>query len=177
MATSVIWRSHYYIIYHCLLFFFLNIYIKDLTRRSSSASDNSAELCRVSNPASLINPLHTSYHGELVGSMAEQILKTQRGTCYLTRYSKRRDCYVLSLQFVKGPENVVIYHFRIIVDGDRIWLDQVGGKVEFGSLQSLLHHYQRHPLNHEIHSIGQEYRNNFLCQQGLLFETPVWQQI
>ena len=140
----------------------------------SSSLDKSAKLCRVSDPTTLINPFHTSYHGELDGSIAEQKLRSQGRNCYLIRYSRRRKSYVLSLHFVKGTANVVISHFRILVKGNKIWLDQEEGKVEFETLENLLHHYQRNPLNHEVHSIGRECRNvEDFYQQGHIIATPV----
>ena len=119
---------------------------------------SSAVLIRVPNPAHLMKTDHTSYHGELIGIVAEQKLRSQGGHCYLTRYSKSRSAYALSVHLVRGPGSVIISHFRIMVDGDDIWLDQEVGHIKFDTLGCLLHHYQRNPLNHELPSIGEECR-------------------
>ena len=106
--------------------------------------------------------MDTSYQGDISGREAEKRLHENTGHCHLTRYSKRQDCYVLSVQFTKGDKND-IKHFRI-VDDKATSLDSDGSKVEFDSFEHLLNHYRHHPLTPEVSStIGQPCQTQKCC--------------
>ena len=91
-----------------------------------------------------------SYHGNISGREAEKRLHESTGHCHLTRYSLKRDCYVLSVQFTKGVINDT-KHFKI-VDDKTTSLETDGNKVEFDSFEYLLNHYKNHPLTPEANS-------------------------
>lgn len=58
---------------------------------------------------------HVGYHEMITGKEAEQRLKKHGGHCYLTRYSKIKDCYILS---VYEHLNASTWHFKIAIDKD-----------------------------------------------------------
>ena len=121
----------------------------------------SATLDMATNPRSSI-VMDISYHGDISGKEAEKKLLEYSGHCHLTRYSKRKGCYVMSVQLIKGGSNV-IKHFRI-VDGEKMSIDTNEKKVEFDSFEHLLNHYRHHPLIQEADStIGRPCQKQKKC--------------
>ncbi len=109
---------------------------------------------------------HSSYHGNLTGRDAEQLLKLEASHhCYLIRYSKKRKCYVLSVKYMKISE-IDVAHFRIQLANRKMWLDAEGNEaVQFDSLEDMLLHYRDHPLNYGILGIGEQCKSKAFSKQ------------
>lgn len=103
---------------------------------------------------------HPSYHGAINKEKAEHKLSKKDRTCFLTRYSEARDQYTLSVH-TKGKETVFQNFDIIITNKDGCVAYEISGTEEkFTSLVKLLDFYKEYPLNHYIHSIGEELVNN-----------------
>ena len=91
-----------------------------------------------------------SYHGIISGREAERRLLGKKEKCYLTRYSARHTCYVLSVRFLEGRFSTV-KHFKIC-DEDMLWVDSDDKMIKFQTLQELTSYYTENPLTHESYS-------------------------
>lgn len=99
---------------------------------------------------------HGSYHGVIAAEEAEFRLQ-QSGIphCYLTRYSKDKNIYVLSV-YMKGRPNNVIEHYHI---GKKDDMYQIEGKMEkFDSTEELLQHYIANRISPSVPNIGECYK-------------------
>lgn len=96
---------------------------------------------------------HPSYHQAITGAEAEQRLKEYNVHCYLTRYSKLHEGYVLSV-YENQIQNSVIEHFCIEVLNDGK-LKIAGKNRTFDDIQHLLLHYEKHRINPALRSIGE----------------------
>ena len=108
-----------------------------------------------------------SYHGAMKGKDAERKLRELGGDHYLTRYSEKREMYVLTV-LRKG--NLVNFDFRIKTFQDKIYVQYeiIGSEIKFGDLRKLLNFYQKTPVSHEIDGIGDylesdNYMPNYDC--------------
>ena len=99
---------------------------------------------------------HPGYHQEITGEQAEQRLRKCGGHCYLTRFSKKRGYYVLSVHEHRKPLKPVIKHFKIVIHKNG------GTKIEgksntFRGIQPLLEHYEKNRIDPAMSSIGNAY--------------------
>ena len=101
-------------------------------------------------------PNHPSYHGELTTKKAEERLSmamASGGNCYLTRYSKTRESYVLStIVFHNGIREPV--HIKLNVDTEKGCYSLEGTKKIFCTLNEFLNYFENNPLSPDIRSIG-----------------------
>ena len=100
---------------------------------------------------------HPSYHQSINSQEAERRLKMFNRDCYLTRYSKLQECYMLSVYRKQRPKDV-IEHFVIIIEENG--KHRVNGKEEdelFDSIDLLLEHYETHRINPSLPTIGKSY--------------------
>lgn len=101
---------------------------------------------------------HPSYHGPINGVEAETKLKEKGGNHYLTRYSRARDHYCLTV-----ARNGEYAHFDIIItsshDEQNVY-EIDGSEMQSKSIFSLLEYYRINPLTHSIDSIGDFLQND-----------------
>lgn len=100
---------------------------------------------------------HPGYHQEITGDeAARRLRRCCGGHCYLTRYSKIHECYILSVHEHRKSLKPVIRHFKIIVKDDGT--AKVEGKRKtFIGIQSLLEYYERNRIDPAVTSIGRAY--------------------
>jgi hypothetical protein len=104
-------------------------------------------------------PKHPAFHHNLTGDEAERRLKVCDGHCYLIRFSKAQDCYMLSVYRKERSMPLVKEHYGInITDNDKIMIE--GNEKEFDSLEALLCYYQDNPIDTALSSIGRRYTEN-----------------
>ena len=97
-----------------------------------------------------------SYHKTITGEEAEQRLARHGGHCYLTRYSRMRDCYVLSVYEFRKYLKPETDHFEIVVEANG--KQRIKGKsTSFDTIQQLLEHYRQNRINPAFRSIGEVY--------------------
>ena len=99
---------------------------------------------------------HASYFRAITGEEAETQLKKSGHHCYLTRFSERKNCYVLSV-YQKRP--YVMKHFHIVFTdyhGQRREYQIEGTEEAFGSLDDMLRHYEKNQIDPSLMSIGQQ---------------------
>ena len=95
---------------------------------------------------------HESYHENITGQEALKRLKTSgKGRCYLTRYSDKHNCYILS---VYKPVDACS-HFKIIKDNGKCQIN--GKKKEFDDIGKLLDYYEKNNFDPAFVMIGQYY--------------------
>ncbi len=97
---------------------------------------------------------HRSYHGEISGSEAAQLLSLAPEKGYLTRYSTNKKKYVLS---VFCPSSSILQHFLIAVDEDTPSYVLQGTTISFQSIDGLLDHFESNPLSSKLEDIGISY--------------------
>ena len=90
---------------------------------------------------------HPSFHGVMTAEEAEKVLKKHSATCFLTRYSKDKSCFRLSVITKK-----VIQHFSILME-ERIY-EVKGAEMKFDDIHELLSFYENTPLTFEVMGIG-----------------------
>ena len=95
---------------------------------------------------------HSSYHQSIPGDEAERRLKKFDTHCYLTRFSNRGDCYVLSVYMQQTPTDVM-KHFKIIIKDDCKVLIY-GKDYEFDYIEQLLGHYENNRIDPALPTIG-----------------------
>lgn len=98
---------------------------------------------------------HASYHGPMNKLSAESKLKEQDDSCYLTRYSKTRKVYVLSIMNKnKKSGSRKIKHFRLKIEqrGDHTVFEIHGAQKEFQNLPELLKYHQKNGVSRETGS-------------------------
>ena len=103
---------------------------------------------------------NSSYHGKLSGQEAEQILMEKRIPCYLTRYSNNHGKYILSTVTQDKQGNLIPFHLKILIDNDEKKYEIDGTRQSFENIDELLTHYENHPLNPDIISIGRRCLKN-----------------
>ncbi len=106
-------------------------------------------------------PNHISYHGELDSKEAERRLSMAQVqaqgqayscNCYLTRYSKNRESYVVSaLVYHNGNQTPV--HIKLNIDNENGHSLEGTMKI-YRTLDELLHYYESNPLSHDIRGLG-----------------------
>ena len=100
---------------------------------------------------------HSSYHQSIPGDEAERRLREFNAHCYLTRFSDRHECYMLSV-FQRQRPTDVIKHFKIIIKDDgKHMID--GKDEEHNSIGQLLTYYEdeNSKLDPSFRTIGQKY--------------------
>ena len=98
---------------------------------------------------------HDSYHERIPGAEAERRLRSRGRNGYLTRYSKERKSYVLTVFKEQTPEDVVM-HLKIIIT-DRGQHKIEGKEVFFADIKTLLEHYEQNRIDPALRTIGQRY--------------------
>ena len=98
-----------------------------------------------------------SYHQLITEEEAERRLKQYGGHCYLTRCNQEDGCFMLSV-FEYRQTKYVTRHFWIKFEEDGK-KSIAGFEMKFGSISSLLEHYEQNELNSKFHTgtIGQAY--------------------
>ena len=105
---------------------------------------------------------HPSYHGTMDRISAETKLREQDGSCYITRYSRTRKVYVLSVIKRKRPSSSgTVKHFKLKIEKqkDRASFEIHGAQRKFNSIAKMLDFYQQTHLNHDIGTIGKFLKN------------------
>ena len=100
---------------------------------------------------------HPSYHGAITWAKAELKLKDHGGNCYLTRHSKDRKVYVISvMREGADDEEDIFQHLNLIITDDTYCAYEIeGAGIQFNNIFELLCFYQEAPVNHKISSIGE----------------------
>lgn len=101
---------------------------------------------------------HPSYHEAITGEEAKERLKKKGCHCYLTRYSKSQNCYVLSV--LKPQQSMdFVWNFKIVFSKDE--KKKICGLTkEFDNIIALLEHYEHNRIDPGLSSIGQACRLN-----------------
>ena len=113
-------------------------------------------------------PEHNSYHHAITTREAEKRLKQKSGRRYLTRYSRKNKCYILSINQNVPTETSKHY----IIDRDREKYRIRGKEKEFTDIEELLAHYEENPIDPDLKDIGKKYteeeytRDERLNRQG-----------
>jgi len=102
-------------------------------------------------------PNHPSYHGELNSKEAEGRLSMVSGSlggnCYLTRYSKNNESYVVSaLVYHNGGYTPV--HIKLNIDTEKNCHSLEGTEKVFRTLNELLGYFEQNPLSSDIRGLG-----------------------
>ena len=98
---------------------------------------------------------HTSYHQVISGDEATQRLKSFGRHSYLTRYSKARESYMLTV-FERRPPEYEVRHFKIVIQDDGKY--RIEGKdLEFQNIGALLGHYEHNRIDPSFRTIGQNF--------------------
>ena len=99
---------------------------------------------------------HASYHQCITGEEAKRRLELCGGHCYLIRYSRKQECYVLSVYKHHEFQDPVIEHFQLVIDNAT--KHRIKGKAKtFTSIQSLLKYYEQNRIDPALRSIGRVY--------------------
>ena len=98
---------------------------------------------------------HSSYHNAITGDEAIRRLRNSGlPHCYLTRYSKTKQKYVLTVYQKQRPEDVE-EHFPIAIRSGK---HKIEGKIEeFENIGGMLKHYESKRINPSLPDIGQVY--------------------
>ncbi len=96
---------------------------------------------------------HPSYHSNVDGMQAEEILRKHGGTCYLTRHSKFNNKYVLSVLHEDIPD---VQHFGLNINKENptVISEIEGTDAKFDDIFKLLSFYEHHPVDHDFTTIG-----------------------
>ena len=98
---------------------------------------------------------HPSYHGAITGKEAMVLLKKHGSDCYLLRYSKIQDKFmILVFKRIKGKELCSQFQLIVTEGEDNNRYEIKGAKKEFTSISRLLEHYQCHPISPKINRLG-----------------------
>ena len=98
---------------------------------------------------------HCSYHGELSGEeAAKRLLRNKHESCYLTRYSKNKKCYMLSVRSAQITQGTIA-HLKMKIDNKKEVYELESTRKTFPSMDELLTYYETNPLNEKIRRIGQ----------------------
>ena len=101
---------------------------------------------------------HSSYHGAI--EEEEAVLRLRLSGvphCYLTRYSKDKNMYVLSV-FMKQSTEDVIEHYTITINGNKYQIESKFKVDDFNSIEQLLEHYMAKRISHSLPNIGESYK-------------------
>ena len=99
-------------------------------------------------------PPHKGYHKCITGEEAKERLSRCKNLCYLTRYSKNRQCYILC---VYQPQTLInkeeMMHFKISVTNK---LYQLGGcQKAFADIEELLTYFEQNSFHPAFNTIGE----------------------
>lgn len=101
---------------------------------------------------------HPSYHGNMTGTEAELRLEQHSRNGYLTRYSKYKKLFKLSVIRKVKEDDFIITHFTLIITrkGSSLVCSYKleGTRKTFTNVSELLEYYKNTPLTHEIDGIG-----------------------
>lgn len=100
---------------------------------------------------------HPSYHGTMDRDSADTKLREQDSSCYLTRYSRTRKVYVLSvIKRKRLSDSGMVKHFKLKIEKqrDRASFEIHGAQRKFNCIAKMLDFYQQTHLNHDIGTIG-----------------------
>ena len=107
---------------------------------------------------------HSSYHQSIPGVEAERRLKSFGRHSYLTRYSKARENYMLTV-FERRPPEHEVQHFKIIIQDDG--KHRIEGKEKtFADIEELLEHYENNRIDPSFRTIGQNYTEEEYKRRG-----------
>ncbi len=114
-------------------------------------------------------PEHSSYHGTITGDEAQHRLRQFNTRGYLTRFSRTKDCYVLSVyepDTARGRLKPYVQHFKITTEtvpygGIWGWLGskkdvyQIDhSEMNFDSLDEMLYYYEKNRIDPGFQDIG-----------------------
>ena len=99
---------------------------------------------------------HPSYHGAMEGNESHTELKQHSKSCYLTRYSERRNVYVLSMTKYSDNGQRTFQHFTVDIrnQNNKITYEIRGADMQFNYLSDMLSFYESHPVTHTTSNIG-----------------------
>ncbi len=100
-----------------------------------------------------------SYHWSKREPEAAKLLKeSEHEHCYLTRYSKRDNTFVLSVMRRERNNRSSYKHYEIIITQDKASGENFytirGDDEKFAEVSAMLKHYQDSSINHEGDTIG-----------------------
>ena len=97
---------------------------------------------------------HDSYHGAITGDEAAiRLSKAKMDHCYLTRFSYRHNCYVLSVR--KRHSQPPVGHFKLVIDQNAGGSYHVDGmEARFDNIGDLLDFYENNRIHPLFETIG-----------------------
>lgn len=107
---------------------------------------------------------HPSYHQCITSREAERRLKMPGKNCYLTRYSKSQQAYVLSIYRKQRPHDV-IEHLGIIIEEDGKHRVKGREDEEFPDITKLLNFYEKERIDPGFPNIGVPYTEEEFNEQ------------
>ena len=107
---------------------------------------------------SLMFPEHEGYHHIISTREAQKRLKQRGGFCYLTRYSRRKQSYILSI-YKSNPtktfKHLIIDKYR--GDGGSEQFKIRDKDKAFNSIQEMLAYYEKNAIDPDFKNIGRKY--------------------
>ena len=98
---------------------------------------------------------HKSYHQSINKEEAERRLSLYGKHSYLTRYSRRKGQYMLTVFQRQTPKDEVI-EFKITINNGKYCIEGREDN-EYGDIGSLLHYYENHRIHPSFKTIGKSY--------------------
>ncbi len=100
-------------------------------------------------------PEHKAFHHTITQIEAEKRLKRKGDCCcYLTRYSRTNECYILSV-YQSRPTSTM-KHFKIEKDGNGKYKIK-RKELIFDTIEELLEHYENNSIDPALKNIGKKY--------------------
>ena len=88
---------------------------------------------------------------------AKSILDLAPDTGYITRFSEKREKYVLSVAYPTSASKEKTAHFKITIDDDVSSYALKGSGMSFPTIEDMLHFYEMNPVSPHLGSIGTAY--------------------
>ena len=102
-------------------------------------------------------PDHSAYHHQITRKEAERRLEIHGGHSHLTRYSKNKKSYILSVyKKQKRPLEPIMEEYKILKsDSGRLNIE--GSDIDFEDIYKLLKYYKNNSISPALGSIGHAY--------------------
>ena len=97
---------------------------------------------------------HPSYHQCICGEEAIRRLKASgHPCCYLTRYSEKKESYILTVYKKQRPKDTKKHFIIIIKNNGRLKIEGET-EVHFKRIEELLEYYETHRIHPSLKTIG-----------------------
>ena len=110
---------------------------------------------------------HCSYHGVISSDEAKNLLLLAPEKGYITRYSDKKEKFVLSIVYPSSEGNQQICHLLLAIDNEVPSYAMKGSGKSFQSVEEMLVYYETNPVNQRLSNIGISYSQ---------MNTTIWQR-